>query len=250
MGEFSSQNINKEEQRREENGIVYYDRGTVTGKDGRKYDRFAIQTHFVEVGESQTDLINRYVRPIWREGDVVSFGAKVMCMCIESVKTRDQIKPGFWANLMWRFAGINYTGVGAHEPYRLQLIIDICGLHRVLLAAALSAVTRPFGIHGVFWNVCGHGVSGIDGFYTRSSFDIYQHIALINPENSDEICDKLYEETGIPIVLMDANDIQRDQLGKSRDFPLTDAQIQDALVDNPNGQCDELTPLILIRPLQ
>ncbi len=171
-------------------------------------------------------------------------------MCVESVKTRDEVKPGFWANLLWRFAGINHTGVGMHEPYKLQLVIDICGLPRVLLAVVCSAVTKLFGIHGVFYKVCGKGVGGIDGFYFRSSFDVYKQLALINPENPDELCDELYKETGIPVVLMDANDLQRDQLGKSKDFPLTDDEIQDAMQDNPSGQGDELTPLILIRPIK
>ena len=48
---------------------------------------------------------------------------------------------------------------------------------------------------------------------------------------------------------MDANDLQRDQLGKSSDMPLTDEQLQDAMRDNPSGQGAELTPLILIRPI-
>lgn len=241
---------NRDEQKREKNGVVYYDRGTIKGKDGRSYDRFAIHTHFVQVGESQKELVEKYVRPLYQEGDALSFGAKVMCMCVGSVKTREQVKPGFWARLLWRFAGVNTTGVGAHEPYKLQIIIDICGLPRVLLAAALSAVTKPFGKHGVFWRVCGHGVSGIDGFYSRSSFQIYHELALINPDNANELCDKLFEETGIPVALIDANDLQRDQLGKSRDFPLTDAQIQDAMADNPSGQGAELTPFILIRPVK
>ena len=93
-------------------------------------------------------------------------------------------------------------------------------------------------------------MGGIDGFYFRSSFDVYKQMALINPENPGELCDQLYDETGIPVVLMDANDLQRDQLGKSHDFPLTDAEIQDAMQDNPSGQGDELTPLILIRPVK
>jgi hypothetical protein len=105
------------------------------------------------------------------------------------------------------------------------------------------------GIQGVFYRVCGKGVGGIDGFYTRSSFEIYHRLALINPDHPDALCEELTKETGIPIVLMDANDIQRDQLGKSRNVPLTDAQLQDALTDNPSGQGDELTPFILIRPL-
>ena len=247
MGIIPSRNL--EVQRREQNGGVYFDRGTITGKDGRKYDRYAIQTHFVQVGESQTELVEKYVRPLYQEGDMLSFGAKVMCMCVKSVKTRDEVKPGWWANHLWRFAGINHTGVGMHEPYKLQLVIDMCGLPRVLLAACLSAITKLFGVHGVFYRVCGKGVGGIDGFYTRSSFDLYHEMALINPDNPVELCNQLAMETGIPVVLMDANDIQRDQLGKSDGFPLTDEQIQDAMADNPSGQGDELTPLILIRPV-
>ena len=247
MGIIPSRNL--DEQRREENGVTYFDRGVIEGRDGRTYDRYAIQTHFVQVGESQTELVEKYVRPLYKDGDVLSFGAKVMCMCVKSVRTRDQVKPGWWANHLWKFAGINTTGVGMHEPYKLQLVIDIVGLPRVLLAAFLSAVTKPFGVHGVFYKVCGKGVGGIDGFYFRSSFDLYHELALINPENADELCEALAKDTGMPVVLMDANDIQRDQLGKSSNMPLTDEQLQDALKDNPSGQGDELTPLILIRPL-
>ena len=247
MGIIESRN--KEEARHEENGVVYYDRGVLTGRDGRKYLRYAIQTHFIEVGEDKCALIERYVRPLYREGDMLSFGAKVMAMCEKTVRTRDEVKPGFWAKLLWRFAGINHTGVGMHEPRKLQLVIDICGLPRVLLAVFCSAVTKPFGIHGVFYKVCGQGVGGIDGFYFRSSFDVYKQMALINPPNPVELCNALEKETGIPVVLMDANDIEQNQLGKCDDFPLTDEEIQDAMRDNPSGQGDELTPLILIRPL-
>ncbi len=247
MGIIASRNL--DDQKRETNGVTYFDRGVIEGADGKKYERYAIQTHFVEVGESQTELVEKYVRPLYQEGDVLSFGAKVMCMCVKSVKTRDEVKPGFWANFLWRFAGINHTGVGMHEPYKLQIVFDMLCLPRVLLAAFCSAVTKPFGVRGVFYKVCGKGVGGIDGFYFRSSFEIYRQMALINPENADELCEQLAKETGMPVVLMDANDIQRDQLGKSSNMPLTDAQLQDAMKDNPSGQGDELTPLILIRPI-
>lgn len=248
MGIIPSRNL--EAQRREQNGITYFDRGTITGKNGRKYDRFAIQTHFVEVGENQAELVRRYVLPLAQKGDLLSFGAKVMAMCTRNVKTRDEVKPGFWAKRLWRFAGINTTGVGMHEPYKLQLVIDMCGLPRVLFAALISAVTRPFGVHGLFYKICGKGVGGIDGFYFRSSFDRYKELALINPPNPAELCNQLEKDTGIPVVLMDANDLEQNQLGKCDDFPLSDAEIQDAMADNPSGQGDELTPLILIRPLK
>ncbi len=240
---------NLEEQRRELNGVTYYNRGTVQGGDGKRYDRFAIRTHFVEVGESQVALVEKYVLPLYQPGDVLSFGAKVMAMCTGNVYHRKDVKPGFFANLMWRFAASNSTGIGMHEPHKLQLVIDQVGLPRVLLAAFLSAVTKPFGVKGVFYKVCGKDVGGIDGFYQRSDFSIYHDLALVNNDNGDELCNEIHEKTGVPTVLMDANDFDRNVIGISDGYPLTAQEIQDAMQDNPSGQGGELTPLILIRPL-
>jgi len=83
MGSNGTRNL--DEQRREENGVTYFDRGIIEGKDGKKYARFAIQTHFVEVGESQAALVEKYVRPLYQPGDILSFGAKVMAMVYSSI---------------------------------------------------------------------------------------------------------------------------------------------------------------------
>ncbi|MBR6029907.1 MAG: F420-0--gamma-glutamyl ligase [Clostridia bacterium] len=241
---------NIESQRRELNGVEYFDRGTLTGRDGRRYDRFAIHTHFIEVGENQAELVRRYVLPLSQPGDVLAFGAKVMAMCTGNVRTKDQVKPGFWAKLLAPRASETVAGIGMHDPYKLQLAIDMVGAPKVVFASIASAVTKLFGVKGVFYKIVGKDVAGIDGFYYRSSFERYKSLALINNTNAQELCDQLEKDTGIPVVLMDANDIDRNQLGKCADFPLTDDQIQDALNDNPSGQGDELTPFILIRPLK
>ncbi len=247
---MAAANRNVESTRREENGVVYFDRGVIAGKDGRRYQRFAIHTHFVQPNESQAELVRRYVLPLFKEGDCLSFTAKVMGMCTGAVRTLEDTHPGFWARTLAPFAGHNSTGIGMHQPYKMQLTIELCGLPRVLFAAGVSAVTRPFGIRGLFYKICGHDVAGIDGFYPDSSFEVYHTMGVLNPTNSPALCDALYEETGVPVVVMDANDFDQNQLGKAGAFPLTDAQIQDAMADNPSGQGDELTPFILIRPLK
>ncbi len=248
MGANDSRNLDT--QKREKDGITYYDRGRLTGRDGRQYDRFAIQTHFVEVGEDQAALVQKYVLPLYREGDVLAFGAKVMAMCTGNVRTKEQEKPGFWARLLSPHASETVAGIGMHDPYKLQLAIDMVGAPKVVFASIASALTKPLGIKGVFYRIVGKDVAGIDGFYYRSSFERYHDLALINNTNPRELCDELEEKTGVPVVLMDANDIDQNQLGKGTHFPLTDDEIQDALADNPSGQGDELTPLILIRPLK
>ena len=54
----ASKNI--ESARRELDGVIYYDRGILTGKDGRRYQRYAIQTHFVQPNEDQAELVRLY----------------------------------------------------------------------------------------------------------------------------------------------------------------------------------------------
>ena len=152
---------NQESTRQEKDGVVYYDRGVLTGKDGRRYQRYAIHTHFVQPGEDQAELVRRYVLPLYQPGDCLSFTAKVMGMCTNNVRTLEDTHPGFWAKTLAPFAGHNSTGIGMHQPYKMQLVIEICGLPRVLFAAAVSAITRPFGIRGLFYKICGHGVAGI-----------------------------------------------------------------------------------------
>ena len=241
---------NREEQRRSLNGVEYFDRGRAEGRNSRAYERYAIHTHFVEVGEDQAELVRRYVLPLYQQGDVLAFGAKVMAMCTGNVRTKEQCKPGFWARLLSPHASETVAGIGMHDPYKLQLAIDMVGAPKVVFASIASALTKPFGKKGVFYKIVGPGVAGIDGFYYRSSFERYHDLALINNTNPVELCDELEKKTGIPTVLMDANDIDQNQLGKGTGFPLTDDQIQDALKDNPSGQGDELTPLILIRPVK
>ena len=96
-------------------------------------------------------------------------------------------------------------------------------------------------------------LKALNGFGDSSLLAVYYDARALEEEglyeNAQELCDELEKKTGIPVVLMDANDIDQNQLGKCADFPLTDDQIQDAMKDNPSGQGDELTPLILIRPV-
>ena len=132
--------------------------------------------------------------------------------------------------------------------FRLQFPAE-CGFGQSLLPGFELRDSLRHCLPQPFYLAVVEGVGGIDGFYFRSSFDLYKEMALINPPNAPELCDELAKKTGIPVVLMDANDIDQNQLGKCADFPLTDDQIQDAMKDNPSGQGDELTPLILIRPL-
>ncbi|MBR0423283.1 MAG: F420-0--gamma-glutamyl ligase [Clostridia bacterium] len=238
---------NSEETKREKNGIVYFVRKSInTG--GSEFERFAIQTHFVKQGESYLELINKYVVPFYEKGDVLSISEKIISMCQNNTVSKKDVKLGFWAKFLSKFASSNSRGIAMDEPYKLQLAINLAGLPRILFASFCSAVTKLFGMKGVFYKIAGNDIDGIDGFYMHSSFDVYHDIALLNPKNPDKVCAEIENAFQIQCMIVDANDFGVNILGKSKGIEsLSDEFLISLVKDNPAGQSDELTPIILIK---
>ncbi len=250
MGFWYDGNKNYSENRREAEGIVYYIRGTVT-LDGKVYERYAVNTHFIERGENLCELMAKYVKPLYKEGDIVAIGEKVVSMCQDNTVEKSTVKIGFWARTLSRFAKQNSdAGIGMGEPYKLQLAINMKGTPLVLWAAFCGAVGKVFGKRGVFYKIVGQDVAGIDGFYEHSAFTTYHDLAVLNPKDPDGECQKIKSATDITAMIIDANDISVEILGVAKELDFVSKEfLADLVRDNPAGQDDELTPFIIIRDL-
>jgi asparagine synthase (glutamine-hydrolysing) len=214
---------------------------------GKKYARHAITTHFVQVGESYLDLMEKYVKPLYREGDIVSSSEKVIALCQGRVVTEDQVVPGFWAKFLSRFVHQTSAGPGMGLPVKMQFAINVCGLPRVLWAAVCAGFDKLRGKKGTFYEMLGTEVSGLDGFYGEEIPE-YEHMGVRVPENPEKVCDEVYEKTGIVMMIVDANDLNVELLGKGKQLQdWTDDQLLALIRDNPAGQDQQLTPFILIR---
>ena len=243
-------NRNLKSNEREQDGITYYIRG-VQEVDGIRYERYAVKTHFVERGEDYVEVLRKYVAPLYQPGDVVSMSEKVISMCQNNTVRMEDVHVGFWAKFLSKFATSNHNGIGMDEPYKLQLAINLKGLPLILWAVFFGGIARIFGKRGVFYKIVGQDVAGIDGFYSHSAFDTYHTLAVLNPKEPDKVCAAIYEKLGISCILVDANDIDIEILGKSPDLAeVPDTALADRIRDNPAGQDDELTPFILIRDIK
>jgi F420-0:gamma-glutamyl ligase-like protein len=210
------------------------------------YLRYAIKTHFVKQGEDYVKVVDDYVAPVYEDGDIVSISEKIIALCQNRVVNRANIKIGFWAKLLSKFASHPTIGVGVGETIKMQYAIDKVGLPRVLYASVASAVTKLFGKTGVFYEIVGQEVSGLDGFYDKV-WDEYRDIGIELPENPDKVCNEIKDELGISCMIVDANDMGQEILGYSSDITLGVDTLKLLIKDNPAGQGKELTPIILIR---
>lgn len=194
--------------------------------------------------------MKEYAAPGLREGDMLCISEKVIALCQGRVVYRKDIHPGFWARLLCRFVHSTPAGPGAGTPHKMQLLIMQCGLWRVLLAALCSAITRPFGLRGVFYRVCGHDAGGIDGLIDYDiSFKEYYDYAILSPARPDAVCNELENCLGAPVAIVDACDLNVEVLGVSQSVAYSRGELGEILRDNPAGQGNQQTPLILVRQL-
>lgn len=209
-----------------------------------------MRKNFIEVGEDYIGLMKKYILPFIREGDIVSASEKVISMCQANVVRMEDVKLSCAARLMSRFGKRTNSGIGITEPYKLQLMIDMNGMGRALYAGAAGIVGKLVGKRGVFYKILGTNAAGIDGFYSHSAFKAYHTLATLNPREADKVCDEIYEKCHIPIMIVDANDIDVHILGKSRKLnEVPDKQLTALIEDNPAGQDDEQTPFVVIRDI-
>ena len=198
---------------------------------GKTYARHAIQTHFVQVGESYIDLVEQYVKPVWQPGDLLSSSEKIM-------------KVGRLARFLSRFASHSSAGIGVDSPYKMQFAINERGALFVLWAAFCAGVAKLFGKRGVFYEMVGQEVSGLDGFYDHE-FQEYGEFGI-----RIKVCDEIEAATGVQAMIVDANDLNVEILGKASSVTLDDETLKGLIRDNPAGQSRELTPFILIREVK
>lgn len=213
----------------------------------KTYARHAIQTHFIGIGEDYVELVRKYVAPIYQEGDILSTSEKIVALCQGRVVKEEEVKPGLLARILCKFVHQTAAGPGMGTPIKMQFAINEVGGLKILWYAIRAAFDKLRGIKGTFYRLAGPEVTGLDGFYGHD-IEEYAHMGIRIPADPGGVCDRVFEETGIKSMIVDANAISVDVLGKTHQLDeIADETLVAMIRDNPAGQMKQLTPFILVR---
>ena len=212
--------------------------------DGTVYARHPVRTHLVTATDDAAAVVTRYVGELTDDVRLVAVSERMVAITQGRSYPMDTIRAGWLAKLLVRYVTRPGYGIGLGTPQTMQLAIDEVGAPRILLAAALAAVTKPFGIHGLFYRVAGRQAAAIDG-PTSYTIPPYNMAATLGPRDPDGAARALAAAVGGPVAVIDANDAGCAVLGAS---PGIDRRLVKALfADNPLGQAGEQTPICLVR---
>ncbi len=219
--------------------------------DGVTYQRLPVRTRLLT--ERDTDLLpilEEYVKPYVKPGDVLFVSEKALSVTQGRVVSMSDIHPSSLARFLGARVGNYYgssdfRGFGHGTSLAMQLFIEEAGYSRVLFAAVVSALTRPLGIKGMFYRICGKQAKSID---CPMSFLVleYAHSAKRAPKDPNGAARRFKKALGCETVILDANYRGAFSLGKSTRAP-SEGFIGKLFRDNPLGQSDEMTPFAIVR---
>ncbi len=215
--------------------------------EGARYARLPIKTHIVTDKDNIVQMAKQYVMPHLQSGDMLFISERIVAISQGRAYPIKDIKPSRMANFLVKYVHKSPYGIGLGSPWTMELAIREAGFVRILFAAFVSAVTKPFGMKGVFYNVVGKNINAIDGpcSYTLPPYNEY---AKLGPKDPDKVARQIKEEIKCEVVIIDANDLGVNVLGRS-DKMITDAFCYGVFRDNPLGQSKEQTPLCIVRKL-
>ncbi|HEX3218739.1 MAG TPA: F420-0--gamma-glutamyl ligase [Candidatus Limnocylindria bacterium] len=212
--------------------------------DGVVYARQPVRTHLVTAADDAAEVLRRYVTDLDEDVALVAVSERMVAITQGRSHRMVDIRPGRLARFLVRFVTRPGYGIGLGTAETMQLAIDEVGAPRILLAAAVSGITKPFGVHGLFYRIAGPQAAAIDG-PTSYTIPPYNESATLGPSDPDGAARHLAAAVDRPVAVIDANDAGCNVLGAS---PGVDRQLVRRLfADNPLGQAREQTPIAIVR---
>lgn len=212
------------------------------------FARYPIPTHVIMKEDVMTDILDKYVVPYVEKDDMLFVSEKIVAITQGRAYDIKDIKVSRLAKFLVKFVYKSDAGIGIGAPSTMELCLRECGRARVLYAAFISAICKIFGKRGVFYNILGMKARAIDG-PSKDNVPPYDHYAKLAPDKPDEAARAIADHIGCECVIVDANDLGCNTLGRST-TKISEAFVSQLYRDNPHDQGLLLTPLGIVRRVQ
>lgn len=200
-----------------------------------------VRTPLVRPNDDLAELVAACVKGIAGAGDVVAISETAVAIAQGAFVPAEFIRPSRLAYALSRRAGALAT---VSQPESLQLVIDEVGYWKTVYAAALQVIGRFFGRRGMFYEVMGEAIAAIDGY--TGTMPPYERAIVLAPREPDAVATAIAERIGAGCTIVDANDLEKAKvLGASPNVARN--VVERALLDNPHGNGDEQTPIVVLK---
>ena len=200
-----------------------------------------VPTRILTNKDNIVDAIMEYAGHDITNHDIVCVAESVVAITQGRYIRPEELHICWQARLMNRFV----PGAGSMASiYGMQAAMEEEGKWNMLFSFIIGAVAKIFGKAGVFYARCRQASLIDDVTGTMPPFD---KCLVYGPADTDWVCEEIKNATGAyGAVIADVNDLKRSAvLGKSKG--INPGQIAKILIDNPFGNDNQKTPIVIIK---
>ncbi|WP_346290404.1 F420-0:Gamma-glutamyl ligase [Sphaerothrix gracilis] len=206
-------------------------------------ERLPVPTHLLTHLDDPVAVVKRYVVPHAKPGDIVTLGETPVAIMQGRWRHPSTVRPGWVARrLCYYFMPTSSLATACG----MQTLVDIVGAGRVVYAFVVGAIAKKFlGKPGLFYQLAGEQARLIDD--VTGTLPPYDQFIVLGPQQPQQVVDAILKETGLEAAIVDVNDLKAVKI-LAATSGVNSNILSQALIDNPAGNADEQTPLVLIRP--
>jgi len=201
-----------------------------------------LRTHLLTPTDDLCHVIRTYTHPQGQPGDYLALAESAVAITQGRFRHPTAIRLGWLApKLCYCFP----SKTSLSSAYGMQSLIDESGAWRVLLAFVVGTLAKALGQKGVFYALAGCQAALIDD--VTGTLPPYDQFVVLGPVQPQEVVDHLAQESGYGVAIVDVNDLREVKI-LAASAGVDPKILTQALRENPAGNADEQTPLVLIRP--
>ena len=205
------------------------------------YEAIAIKTLILGVFDDPYRIVIDYCRDIIKEGDIIVIGETPLAIMQGRYINPVNIKYNFLAKLLCYFF---HPTSSLATACGMQLLIDKVGVTRIIYSLLIGFLFKLFGVKGLFYRLAGVESSLIDDI--SGTTKPYDKSIVMGPININSFCNKITKELKVDSAIVDVNDLGGVKILGSSNKSI-EKVLNQVLKNNPAGNDDQKTPILLIR---
>lgn len=213
------------------------------------YRRIPVETDIIKPGTDLPAYIETITSSLRKPGDVITIASCVVAVAEKRLRGVDEIEASFLAKWLARFVHDDNFPFGGNaplcNPLSMEVAIQETGWFRILMAAIFGGIAgKIFPKKGFFYRLAGEQAALIDDM--PGAIPPFDYYVILGPKDSNMTSRRIKEKTGCEAAVVDANDLQIAwAVGTSS--PGLKSLVESVMSDNPAGNGDQKTPIILLR---
>ena len=200
-----------------------------------------IKTSLLSAFDKPVETVIQYCKNIINENDILIIGESPLAIMQGRYENYLNIEYDIFSKILCYFF---HPTSSLATACGMQILINKIGLTRIVISLIFGFLFKSIGIKGIFYRLTNPESSLIDDI--SGTIIPYDKTIVLGPNNPNLFCKKVSKSLNIEIAVADVNDLGDVKILASSNKSINKL-LKKALKNNPAGNADEKTPIVIVR---